>query len=317
MKTAFAAILCALLAAPSGASAEQRVITLIVPYAAGGGVDVVARAVVEQMQQRLGATIIIDNKPGASGNIGSAAASRAAPDGHTLLMVADPPFTANVSLMKNVPYDPIAGFTPVGEVCLGTMALAANTALPPQTTQEFVSYAKARPGALNFASSGVGTPHHLAMELFKRAAGLDLLHVPFRDNAGAISALVGGHVPIAFLPLNVALPLPKDKVRIYAAASRQRTSAAPALPTLIEQGFADVDADVRFGLLAPPGTPREMVMRLNAALNESLKSPAVSEKFATLGIAPTGGTPEHYRDGVARDLEKWRKVVTDAGIKVE
>src|SRR5882757_798672 len=120
MKTVFAAILCALLAAPSTAGAQQRIVTLIVPYAAGGGVDVVARAVVEQMQQRLGATIIIDNKPGASGNIGSAAASRAAPDGHTLLMVADPPFTANVSLMKSIPYDPIAGFTPIGEVCLGT-----------------------------------------------------------------------------------------------------------------------------------------------------------------------------------------------------
>src|SRR5258705_5682859 len=160
IKTRLALLVCAGLAVPSIAAAEPRVVTLIVPYAAGGGVDVVARAEAEQLQQRLGQPIIIDNKAGASGNIGSAAASRAAPDGHTLLMVADPPFTANVSLMKNVPYDPISGFTPVSEVCLGTMALVASTSLLPATTNEFVAYVKARPGVLNYASSGVGTPHH-------------------------------------------------------------------------------------------------------------------------------------------------------------
>ena len=308
--------LLALAVSASGALAQPsaRVITMIVPYAAGGGVDVVARAVVDQLQQRLGQPVIIDNKPGASGNIGTHAASRAPADGHTLLMVADPPFTANVSLMKNVPYDPVKGFKPVAEVVLGTMALTVNASLPTASTKEFIDYVKARPGTINYGSSGVGTPHHLAMEFFKRVAGLNLMHVPFRDNAGATSNLLGGHVSAIFLPLNVSVTLPKDKVRILAVTSAKRSPAAPDLPTVMEAGLEGFDADVRFGILAPPGTPDDIVQRTNAAINEVVRSPAFVAKMTALGLLPTGGTPAHYGRGVAADFAKWQKVIADAGI---
>jgi tripartite-type tricarboxylate transporter receptor subunit TctC len=264
-----------LLSSAAVAQPTGRVITMIVPYAAGGGVDVVARAIADQLQSRLGHPVIVDNKPGASGNIGTAAAARAAADGQTLLMVADPPFTANISLMKNVAYDPLKGFTPVSEVVLGTMALTIHAGLPTASVAAFIDYARARPGKINYGSSGVGTPHHLSMEFFKRAAKVDLMHVPFRDNAGAISNLVGGHVSAVFLPLNVSLTLPQDKVRI----------------------------------LSP-----DMVARYNAAINEVLRAPQFADKMAGLGLTPTGGTPEQYRDGIASDLAKWRKVIVDAGI---
>ncbi len=313
---AFRTALVALLASASAALAQPsgRVVTLIVPYAAGGGVDVVARAVSEQLQQRLGQPVIVDNKPGASGNIGTHAAARASADGHTLLMVADPPFTANVSLMKNVPYDPVKGFTPVAEVVLGTMALTVNASLPPTSTQEFIDYVKARPAQINYGSSGVGTPHHLAMEFFKRVAGLNLMHVPFRDNAGATSNLLGGHVSAIFLPLNVSVTLPQDKVRILAVTSRKRSPAAPNLPTVIEAGLAGFDADVRFGILAPPGTPGDIVQRINAAINEVVRSAQFAAKMTALGLVPTGGTPEDYGQGVAADFAKWQKVIAEAGI---
>lgn len=305
-----------LLVSIAGAAAQPsgRVITMIVPYAAGGGVDVVARAVVEQLQHRLGQPVIVDNKPGASGNIGTHAAARAAPDGHTLLMVADPPFTANISLMKAVPYDPVKGFAPVGEVVLGTMALTIHASLPTASTQEFIDHVKARPGKLNYGSSGVGTPHHLSMEFFKRAAQVNLMHVPFRDNAGAISNLVGGHVSAVFLPLNVSLTLPQDKVRILATAGRTRSAAAPQLPTLIEAGLAGFEADVRFGILAPLGTPPEIVQRYNAAINDVLQAPQLTAKLAGLGLVPTGGPPAKYREGIERDFAKWKTVIVEAGI---
>ncbi len=313
---AFRSALLALLISASAAVAQPsgRVVTMIVPYAAGGGVDVVARAVADQLQQRLGQPVIVDNKPGASGNIGTHAAARAPADGHTLLMVADPPFTANVSLMKNVPYDPVKGFTPVAEVVLGTMALTVNASLPTASTKEFIDYVKARPAQINYGSSGVGTPHHLAMEFFKRVAGLNLMHVPFRDNAGATSNLLGGHVSAIFLPLNVSVTLPQDKVRILAVTSTKRSPAAPNLPTVMEAGLEGFEADVRFGILAPPGTPNDIVQRTNAAINEVVRSAPFVAKMTALGLVPTGGTPEDYGRGIAADFAKWRKVIAEAGI---
>jgi len=313
---AFRSALLALLISASAAVAQPsgRVVTMIVPYAAGGGVDVVARAVADQLQQRLGQPVIVDNKPGASGNIGTNAAARAPADGHTLLMVADPPFTANVSLMKNVPYDPVKGFTPVAEVVLGTMALTVNASLPTASTKEFIDYVKARPAQINYGSSGVGTPHHLAMEFFKRVAGLNLMHVPFRDNAGATSNLLGGHVSAIFLPLNVSVTLPQDKVRILAVTSTKRSPAAPNLPTVMEAGLEGFEADVRFGILAPPGTPNDIVQRTNAAINEVVRSAPFVAKMTALGLVPTGGTPEDYGRGIAADFAKWRKVIAEAGI---
>jgi tripartite-type tricarboxylate transporter receptor subunit TctC len=305
--------------AVTGAAAQQaaRHITIIVPFAAGGGSDVIARTIAEPLQQRLGQTVIIDNKPGASGNLGTQAVARAAADGHTLLFTADPTFTANISLMKNAPYHPISDFAPIIEATAGTMVLVVHNSMPVTSTQEFLAYAKARPGEINYGSAGVGTPHHLTMEFLKLTAQVKLTHIPFRDTAGANTNLIGGHVTAMFLPLNVALPLPQDKVRLLAVTSRERTAAAPTLPTFVEQGFSEFESTLSFGFLAPAGTPRDVVVRYNAAFNEILRSPQVAAKLTTLGLMPTGGTPERYGESIAKDFVKWQKVIKEGAISIE
>jgi tripartite-type tricarboxylate transporter receptor subunit TctC len=317
LKPLIPAALACLMAGAASAQQAGRHISIVVPFAAGGGADVIARTIAEPLQQRLGQTVIVDNKPGASGNLGAAAVARSAPDGHTLLFTADPTFTANVSLMKSVPYHPVKDFTPIIEATTGTMALTAHTSLPATTTAEFVSLAKAKPGEINYGSAGVGTPHHLTMELFKITAKINLLHIPFRDTAGANTNLVGGHVSAMFLPLNVALPLPQDKIRILAVTSKERVAAAPQMPTLIEQGYPEMESSLSFGFLGPAGLPRDIVVRYNTALDEVLKLPQVSAKLNTLGLVPTGGTPESYGDGVAKELAKWQKVIKESGITAE
>jgi len=302
-----------LLALPAFAQSGRH-ITIVVPFAAGGGTDVIARTIGEGLQQRLGQTVIIDNKPGASGNIGAQMVARAAPDGHTLLLTSDPAFTANISLMKNAPYHPVRDFAPIAAATEGTMALAVHTSMQVTTAEQLVAAAKAKPGEINYGSSGVGTPHHLTMELLKLTAKVNLTHIPFKDTAGATSNLIGGHVVAMFMPLNVALPLPQDKVRILAVTSTKRVAAAPQLPTMIEQGHPDIESSLRFGFLAPAGTPPEIVSRYNAAINEILKDPQVAAKFTALGLVPAGGTTEEYRKAIETEFAKWEKVIKASGI---
>jgi tripartite-type tricarboxylate transporter receptor subunit TctC len=304
---------------PHRAPAQQtgRMVTIIVPFAASGGTNVLARLLGEELQKRLGRTVVIDNKPGASGNIGAQMVARAAPDGATLLLTADPPFTANITLMRNVPYDPSRSFAPIIEVAVGTMALAAYSSVPATTTPAFIEYVKARPGQLNYGSAGVGTPHHLAMELFKLTAQVNLSHVPFRDTAGSISSLLGGHVAAAFLPLNVALPLPGDKVRLLGVAANERLPGAPNVPTFTEEGIPEIEAGIRFGLLAPIGTPEATLRQFNTIADDILRTPEFAAKLQVLGLVPSGGSAEQYGRAIARDSAKWQKVVSAAGIRAE
>jgi tripartite-type tricarboxylate transporter receptor subunit TctC len=235
---------------------SNRPITIIVPFSPGTGPDVIARAVGEGLQRHWNQSVVIDNKPGATGNIGTQAAARAAPDGHTLLMTSNP-FTTNVSLFSRLPYDPVKSFTPIIDVGAGALALCVQPALPVKDVAAFVAYAKQHPGELNYGSPGVGGPHHLAMELFKRTAGIDLRHVPYRGSAGATQDIVGGHVAGGFLSLSLAAPLAKTgALRILGIASRERVPTSPDLPTLVEQGMAGFEAELWFGLMAPAGTPR-------------------------------------------------------------
>jgi tripartite-type tricarboxylate transporter receptor subunit TctC len=312
---AFAAIAIA----SSGAAAQQpgRAITIIVPYTPASGPDILARVLGEELQQRWGQPVIIENKPGASGNIGTQVVARAAADGHTLMLTTSP-FTQNVSLYKSVPYDPVADFAPIVHLTDGFMALAIHPSIPAATAQGFVDYLKARPGQVNYASPGRGTPHHLAMELFKLATGTDVKHVPYRGSAPAVQDLVGGHISAMFIPVHVGLPLAKDnQIRLLAVAYKQRVSVAPEVPTLPEQGINGVDVDFWLGMLAPAATPREIVARYNTVLNEILRSPRIVEKLTTQGFASVGGTPDEFGELIAKDLAKWRKVVKEAGIVPE
>lgn len=317
----FTAVLAAHVAISLVSAAAQqpgRTITIIVPYTAGNNTpDILARLIGQELQQRWGQPVVIDNKPGASGNIGTQLAARAAPDGHTLLMAA-PAFVQNVGLFKNLPYDPVKSFAPVIQVAEVFIALAVHPSVPVRSAREFIDYVKARPGQLNYSSPGHGTPHHLSMELFKLATRTDIRHVPYRGLAPAVQDLVGGHVSAMYLPLPVSLPLARDgKIRLLAVANKERVTFAPDVPTLPEQGVTGVDIDLWLGLLAPAGTSREIVARYNTAVNDILRSPQVADKLTSEAIRGVGGTPEQFGGLIERDITKWQKVVKEAGIAAE
>lgn len=299
------------------AQVPGRSITIIVPYTPGSGPDILARVIGEELQNRWNQPVVIDNKPGASGNIGAQLASRAAPDGNTVVMTTNP-FTANISLLKNVPFDPVTSFTPIIEVGVGALALAVHPSLPVTTTKEFIAYVKAHPGEVNYGSPGVGTPHHLAMELFRLTAKVELTHIPYRGSAGATSDLLGGHVKAGFQAIHVILPMAQaGQVRLLGLASRERTKVAPDLATLREQGLTDFEVDLWYGILAPAGTPADVVTRYNTTVNEILRTPAVVEKLGKQGLTVVGGTPQQFADFIAKDIAKWRNVVKEAGISAE
>jgi tripartite-type tricarboxylate transporter receptor subunit TctC len=294
-----------------------RPVTIIVPYTPGTGIDILARALGAELAKQWGQPVIVDNKAGASGNIGTQLAARAPPDGHTLLMVAKT-FVTNVSLFKNVPYDPVTSFAPIVKLATGSIVLAVHPSVPATTVPAFVDFAKARPGTINYGSPGFATPHHLAMELFKHATGTDLVHIPYKGSSGVMSDLVGNHVSAMFVPTHVALPLAADKqVRILGVASAERVAAAPDVPTLAEQGVRGFEVDLWFALLAPAGTPSDVIERTNAAINEFLHSPSVATTLAKQGLITAGGSPEVLRELIARDKAKWRHLIRQAGITAE
>jgi tripartite-type tricarboxylate transporter receptor subunit TctC len=299
-----------LAATPAPAPAQglsNRPITIVVPYSPGTGPDVMARAVGEGLQRRWNQPVVIDDKPGATGNIGTQTAARAAPDGHTLLMTSNP-FTTNVSLFAHLPYDPLKSFAPIIDVGAGAIALCVHPSLPVKDAKEFIAYVKQHPGELNYGSPGVGGPHHLAMELFKRTTGIEITHVPYRGSAGATQDIVSGHVAGGFLSLSLAAPLAKTgALRILGIASRERVPTAPELPTLAEQGMAGVVAELWFGLLAPAGTPRDIIERYSAAVNEIVREPQVIETAAAQDIVTRGGAPEELAAFLARDIAVWRE----------
>lgn len=296
---------------------SDRPITIIVPYSPGTGPDILARLIGEEIQQRWGQPVAVDNKPGATGNIGTQLAARAAPDGHTLLMTTNP-ITANISLFRNVPYDPVTSFVPVIFVGTGAIALAVHPSLPVTSLRELLDYVRARPGQINFGSPGVGGPHHLAMELLKLTTQTSMNHIPYRGSAGATNDLIGGHVSLAFQSIHVIMPLAQtNQVRLLGIASKERSRVAPDLPTLQELGLPGFEVDLWFGILAPAGTLRDIVDRYNATINEILRAPQVVEKLAKQGLSTGGGSPERFRDFIASDIVKWQKVVTEAGIVVD
>jgi tripartite-type tricarboxylate transporter receptor subunit TctC len=314
---AAACLLGVALMASAAAQQAGRTITIIVPYTPGTGPDILARTIADELTHRWNQPVIVDNKPGASGNIGTQQAMRGAPDGNTVLMTTNP-FTNNVSLFKSIPYDPQKSFVPIIQVGLGGLALAVHPSVPATSTGEFIDYVKARPGQINYGSPGVGTPHHLAMELFKLTTKTDMTHVPYRGSAGATQDLLGGHVSAGFQAIHVIMPMAQqNQVRLLAVASKERLKVAPDLPTLQEQGLAEFDVNLWYGMLLPAKTPREIVDRYNKDINEILRTPDVIDKLAKQGLTITGGTPERLAQFIATETAKWQKVVNEAGITAE
>jgi tripartite-type tricarboxylate transporter receptor subunit TctC len=312
-------LLAAAAAWPAGARAQglsDRPISFVVPFTPGSGPDVLGRLLAEELRKRWNQPVVVENKPGASGNIGTQFVARAAPDGQAILITTNP-FVMNTSLFKSIPYDPQTSFVPLCEIATGTLALAVHPSFGAATVAAFVEKAKARPGAIDYASPGRGTPQHLAMELFKLTAKIDLKHIPFSGSAGAIQALTGAHVPAMIVPVHTALPLVEGgNIRLLAVCGPARSALAPDVPTFAELGY-DVDVDLWYAALAPARTPPAIQERYNAAFNEILGAPEVRANLATQGLVPVAGPAQRLADRLTRDRPRWAKVIQDARIDAD
>jgi tripartite-type tricarboxylate transporter receptor subunit TctC len=323
VRTAAMALLCLVLwlLTVSTAAAQpaypNRPIRVIVPYTPGTGIDILARLVGQKLSDRLKVAVVVDNRPGASGNIGTEAASKAAPDGYTLLMTASTHVT-NAALQASVPYDPVKGFTPIGPTAIGNLALVVHPSVPAASVKELVSLAKREPGKLNYASPGSGTPHHLAMELFKLYFNVDLTHIPYKGTAGAVTDLLGGQVQVMFLPVHVALPqVQSGKLRMLAAGGAHRSPVTPNVPSLADEGVTDIDVDIWYALLGPPALPPEQVALLNTEVNAILRDAEVRDNLVKQGLNPLPGAPEDLIRMIDTDLERWTRIIRAAKIKAD
>jgi tripartite-type tricarboxylate transporter receptor subunit TctC len=305
---------------PASAQAQaypSQAIRFIVPFTPGTGIDIIARSVGPRLAERLGQPVVVENRAGASGNIGTELVAKSKPDGHTILVTAST-FASNRSLFRNLPYDPAKDFAPITLSAWGTLLIAAHPSTSFASVPELIAAAKASPGKLNYGSPGVGTPHHLAMELFRSAAGVEIVHVPYKGTAGALTDLLGGQINLMFLPIHVALPQVRaGKLKALAVGSPQRSALAPELPTLAEGGFPGVESDIWYAFFAPQATPREIIARLNAEMKAVLALPEIRTSFLTQGLEAVSSTPEDVRALVDKDLAKWERVVREAKITSE
>jgi tripartite-type tricarboxylate transporter receptor subunit TctC len=298
-------------------SYPTRPVKVIVPVAAGGANDTTARLFAQKLSELLGQQFYVENIAGAGGNLGIAAAARAAADGYTLL-AAGGNFVINPSLYAKVPYDPYNDFAPVSLMCSSPHLLAVHPSVPASTVAEFVVLVKAKPGELSYGSAGRGTPAHLAGELFKLAFGLDLTHVPFTGGGPAITATLGGHTPAVVSALPTGAPYVKaGNVRALAMISAQRSALLPDVPTMAEATGTALEADIVTGLVAPAGTPKEIVDRLHRAVEKIVAPPEFRERLLALGFDPVASTPEHFADWIKSEIAKWAKVIRDGNITVQ
>ena len=298
------------------ATFPDKPIRIIVPFTPGTGIDILARTLGQKMGEDWKIAVIVENKPGASGNIGTEAAAKAQPDGYALLMTAST-IVLNRSLFKSIPYDPVKDFAPVAPLAIGRLALVTHPSVAAKSVNEFVALAKREPGKLNYGSPGNGTPHHLAMELFKSRTGIDVVHVPYKGTAGAVSDLIGGQIQVMFLPVHVALPfVTAGKLNMLAAGGTERASATPNVPSLAEAaGVRDIDTDIWYALYAPAGTPKAIIDKLNGEMNALLHARDMAETLARQGLQPTGGTPDELARLTRTDLARWSAVVHEAKIQ--
>jgi tripartite-type tricarboxylate transporter receptor subunit TctC len=288
-----------------------------VPYTPGTGADILARTLGPKMAEAWKVPVITDNRAGATGNIGAEVVAKAAADGYTLLCTATS-FGTNPALNTKLPFDPVKSFTPVGILATSGMAILVPTELPAKSIREFIALAQSHPGKFYYGSPGNGGLQHLAMELFKQEARIDIVHVPYKGAAGAVADLIGGHIQASVVAIQTAAPhVTSGRLRMLAVMGAERSAAFPDVPTLKESGFPDLVVDTWYGMFAPAGTPAEVVTKLNAELNLLLARPEIREQFAKQGLNPAGGAPSRLADLVRRELPRWAAVVKTAGIKTD
>lgn len=309
------------LAAGMPAAAETwptRTITLVVPFPAGGATDVVGRTIAQALSDRLGQQVIVENRAGANGQIGSAAVAQAKPDGYTLLMGGVNTQGMNDVLYKNRRYDSLKDFTPIAVTSVIPVAFVVHPSLPANSLQDLVRLAKERPGQLSYGSSGAGGPHNLAMELFKSIAKIDIQHIPYKGGAPQLNDLVAGHIKIGAIGLPPALQhIKQGRLRALALADGKRTSFLADLPTVAEQGYPNFEVNYWLGLFGPAGLQKDVVTRLNKEVVDILKQPAVRETLAKQGVEIVTSTPDELGSLVAKEISRWGQVVKDAGISLD
>ena len=295
-----------------------RAITLVIPFAPGGSTSIVGRGIADKMSELLGEKVVVDNRPGAGGTVGTRAVAKSEPDGYTLVLGYTGTLAIGPSLYKSVGYDPRKDFAPIGLIGNAPNSLVVNPSFPAKTVAELIDYAKANPGKVNFGSAGAGTASHITGEYFARAAGITLVHIPYKGTGPALTDLLGGHIPMAFAPIPASHPnVTAGKLRALAVTSITRSGLLPDVPTMIEAGLPGFDASLYYGLAAPAGTPRPIIDKLNKVLREALASDEVKKQLGNDGTEITPGTPEDYAAFIDKDEKKWSQLVKASGVEQE
>jgi tripartite-type tricarboxylate transporter receptor subunit TctC len=296
----------------------SKPILFMVPQAAGGSTDTLARTIGQKLAEAMGQSVVVENRAGANGIIGTELASRAVPNGYALLVSGTGIMAINPSLYSKLTYDPVKQFAAVAMFGYSTSVLVAHPSTTPKTIGELVALARAKPGEIKYASAGIGSSPHLSAEMFKQMAGVDLLHVPYKGSTPGVSATLTGETDIMFTGIASAVGFIRaGRLRALSINGPKRSPALPGVPTAGESGLPGFEADFWIGLFAPAGTPRQVINRLNAEVNKIITSDAMKERFATIGVDPLPGTPEQFAEILAKDIERWAKTVNSAGLKAE
>lgn len=315
-------VVVAVLGLDAGAALAQgyptKPIRMIASFPPGSASEILGRVVGQKLTEAWGQPVVVETRPGAGGTIAADAVAKAAPDGYTLLMGSSSELTAAPNLYSKLGYDPVKHFVPVIQVAVVPNLLVVHPSVPATTVKELIAVAKAKPGQLNYASSGNGSTTHLAAEMLKMLAGIDMVHIAYKGSPPALTDTLAGQTSVMFGPIVTALPHAKaGKLRALAVSSPKRSSAAPEVPTMMESGFPDFEASIYFGIVAPAGTPREIITRLNAEIGKGLQNPEVRQTLLKLGAEPLGGTPEAFAAHIRAELAKWGKVVKISGARID
>jgi tripartite-type tricarboxylate transporter receptor subunit TctC len=305
-------------AAWAEAAYPNRVIKMIVPYPAGGTIDLMGRMIADQFQKGLGASVVVENKAGAGTTIGAEQVARSEPDGYTLLIVTSTTLAINKTLYKKLPYDPVKDFTPIALVTAVPFALIVNPSIPAKTLPEFIAYAKANPG-LAYGSAGNGSPQHLGAEMFRTAAGIDVRHVAYRGSVQAMLDVIAGRIPFMVVDLQPALPQMRDgKVRVLGVTTLARVAAAPDIPTLAESGLPGFELVAWQGIVGPAGLPRPIVDQLAAQVAKLTADPATRDKLTAIALEPlSGSTPDSFAAYIKSEVDRWAVIVKNSGAELE
>jgi len=304
--------------APAQAAYPGRTIKMLVPYPAGGTTDLLGRLIADQLKSGLGATVVVENKPGAGTTLGADQVAKSEPDGYTLLMATSTTLAINKTLYKNLPYDPVKDFAPIGLVAGVPFALIINPSIPAKSLSEFIAYAKSKPG-LAYGSAGNGSPQHLGAEMLKTAAGIDIRHVPYRGSVPAMLDVIAGHIPFMIVDLQPALQqIREGKVRVLGVTTPQRVAAAPDIPTIAEGGLAGFELVAWQGVVAPAGTPRAIIDQLAAQIEKLKADPATRDKLKTISLEPLPpSTPDSFAAYIKTEVDRWAVIVKNSGAELE